>query len=105
MDIKASDIPVVQELSASVGLLLHISSVPVIVELLLASAQDHGVAIPAPRRVPLTADVRVHPFIVGAVEKREIVDLETRTAPVLRGFPEPVTGVLRQTRVKPISLK
>ncbi len=95
VDGEAPQIPVVQKLAAEVDLGLEVGLVAVIVELLLSTAKDDRIAIPASWSTPLPADVGVHPLVIRATQERQVVHLETRAPPVLRRLPEPVPCFLR----------
>ena len=66
---ETAQIPVVQELGAGVELRLEIGLVAIVIELLLSAAKDYSIAIPAPRSLPLTTHVRIHPLVVGATQE------------------------------------
>src|SRR5207244_10186473 len=94
IDREAANFPVVEEYVLVVRLRLRVCPVSVVVELLLRSDEPGYLPIPRSRRHPLTADVRVHPLVVGAAQEREIVHLEAGAAPVLRRLPQPEPIVL-----------
>ena len=47
----------------------------------------------------MAREIGVHPVVIGAIQKGEIVDLEPRTADIVGCFPKPITVVLAKSSV------
>src|SRR6266550_6388468 len=84
---------------------VHVISVPLVIELLLGS--PYGVELPIPWTWcgPLTEDVGDHPLIVGPTEHSQVVGFESGAAPVLRCLPEPIPCFLCHSGVETVAVQ
>src|SRR5260221_13785101 len=103
MDVERVGIPVVLQRGENAVVLLFVVQIAVEVVLALRSARKVEVAEGSHRRRPLPRDVGEHPLVIRSAKKGEVVNLEPRAAPVLCGLPPPVTVVLGEAPIEPVT--
>src|SRR6266513_2521118 len=104
-DAQDVEIRVVLERGLPVGVVIHVGAIAFVIHLLLRTDGTPDRAIPGSGRRPLPHDVSEHPLVIGAAEYAEVVRLEPGATPIVRRLPQPITGLLCQSRVETVSVE
>src|SRR2546423_9035535 len=104
-DAEDAEIRVVLERGLPVSVIIHVGAIAFVIHLLLCTDGTPDRAIPGSGRRPLPHDVAEHPLVIGATEYAEVVRLEPGATPIVRRLPQPIAGLLCQSRIETVSVE